>query len=154
MEFEFCKLEIYLPESHLEAVQQALWSVDAGHIGRYDCCLSYSPVIGVWRPLAGTAPYLGGWVRYAMRQSSRWRLPAGQTAWRRPWRPSSGPTPMRSPSSTSSPFTAPDYEAEPVSPFCPNSASTGNPAGALSSYAGPSPRTRATNRATSAPGRS
>ena len=43
MEFEFCKLEIYLPESHLEAVQQA----------------SYSPVIGVWRPLAGTAPYLG-----------------------------------------------------------------------------------------------
>ena len=154
MEFEFCKLEIYLPESHLEAVQQALWSVDAGHIGRYDRCLSYSPVIGVWRPLAGTAPIWAGWVRYAMRQSSRWRLPAGQTAWRRPWRPSSGPTPMRSPSSTSSPFTAPDYEAEPVSPFWPNSASTGNPAGALSSYAGPSPRTRATNRATSAPGRS
>lgn len=30
-----------------------------GHIGRYDCCLSYSPVIGAWRPLAGTAPYLG-----------------------------------------------------------------------------------------------
>ena len=27
--------------------------------GRYDCCLSYSPVIGAWRPLAGTAPYLG-----------------------------------------------------------------------------------------------
>ena len=59
MESEFCKLEIFLPESHLEAVQQALWSVDAGHIGRYDCCLSYSPVIGAWRPLAGTAPYLG-----------------------------------------------------------------------------------------------
>ena len=137
MEFEFCKLEIFLPESHLEAVQQALWSVDAGHIGRYDCCLSYSPVIGAWRPLAGTAPYLGrmGEVCHA-------------------WRPSSGPTPMRSPSSTSSPFTAPDYEAEPVSPFWPNSASTGNLAGALSSYAGPSPRTRATNRATSAPGRS
>ena len=34
MESEFCKLEIFLPESHLEAVQQALWSVDAGHIGR------------------------------------------------------------------------------------------------------------------------
>ena len=27
MESEFCKLEIFLPESHLEAVQQALWSV-------------------------------------------------------------------------------------------------------------------------------
>ena len=154
MEFEFCKLEIFLPESHLEAVQQALWSVDAGHIGRYDCCLSYSPVIGAWRPWRAPPLIWAGWVRYAMRQSSRWRLPAGQTAWRRPWRPSSGPTPMRSPSSTSSPFTAPDYEAEPVSPFWPNSASTGNLAGALSSYAGPSPRTRATNRATSAPGRS
>ena len=54
MESEFCKLEIFLPESHLEAVQQALWSVDAGHIGRYDCCLYYSPVIGAGhRPLSG-----------------------------------------------------------------------------------------------------
>ena len=53
------KLEIFLPQSCFDAVRQALWSVDAGHIGRYDCCLSYSPVIGAWRPLAGTAPYLG-----------------------------------------------------------------------------------------------
>ena len=53
------KLEIFLPQSCFDAVRQALWSVDAGHIGRYGCCLSYSPVIGAWRPLAGTAPYLG-----------------------------------------------------------------------------------------------
>ena len=60
MEFEFCKLEIFLPESHLEAVQQALWSVDAGHIGAYDRCLSWSRVESCWRPLEGTdAPYLG-----------------------------------------------------------------------------------------------
>jgi len=57
MEFEFCKLEIYLPESHLEAVQQALWPVDAGHIGRYDCCLQpchrrLAPP-GGHRPLSG-----------------------------------------------------------------------------------------------------
>ena len=58
MEFEFCKLEIYLPESHLEAVQQALWSVDAGHIGRYDRCL-LQPCHRRLAPLAGTAPYLG-----------------------------------------------------------------------------------------------
>lgn len=55
----YCKLEIFVPETHLEAVAQALWSVDAGHIGRYDHCLSYSPVTGCWRPLAGTHPYLG-----------------------------------------------------------------------------------------------
>ena len=51
--------------------------------------IALSSASGPWR-----APPLiwAGWVRYAMRQSSRWRLPAGQTAWRRPWRPSSGPT--------------------------------------------------------------
>ena len=59
MEFQFCKLEIFLPESHLEPLQLALQSVDAGHIGNYDCCLSYSPVTGCWRPLEGTSPYLG-----------------------------------------------------------------------------------------------
>ena len=59
MESEFCKLEIFLPESHLEAVQQALWSVDAGHIGQYDRCLSWSRVNSCWRPLEGTDPYLG-----------------------------------------------------------------------------------------------
>ena len=59
MEFEFCKLEIYLPESHLEAVQQALWSVDAGHIGEYDRCLSWSRVNSCWRPLEGADPFEG-----------------------------------------------------------------------------------------------
>ncbi len=54
-----CKLEIFLPESHLPAVQAALQEMDAGHIGKYDSCLSYSPVTGCWRPLAGTQPYLG-----------------------------------------------------------------------------------------------
>ena len=54
-----CKLEIFIPESHLEALRAALASVDAGHIGAYDGCLSYSPVASCWRPLPGTAPYLG-----------------------------------------------------------------------------------------------
>ena len=58
-EFTCCKLEIFVPESHLEAIEKALWSVDAGHIGKYDHCLSYSPVTGCWRPLPGTTPYLG-----------------------------------------------------------------------------------------------
>ena len=54
-----CKLEIFLPETHLEAVQEALWSVDAGHIGAYDRCMSWSRVHSCWRPLAGTDPFLG-----------------------------------------------------------------------------------------------
>lgn len=59
MEFQYCKLEIFIPETHLPALQMALQTVDAGHIGNYDCCLSYSRVTSCWRPLVGTNPYLG-----------------------------------------------------------------------------------------------
>ena len=53
------KLEIFVPKSHFEQVRQALWSVDAGHIGRYDRCLSWSRVNSCWRPLEGTDPFDG-----------------------------------------------------------------------------------------------
>lgn len=59
MEFPFCKLEIFLPQTHLDVLREALRKVDAGHIGRYDSCLSYSPVTSCWRPLDGAEPYLG-----------------------------------------------------------------------------------------------
>ena len=59
IDFAFCKLEIFIPASHLGPLQKALQAVDAGHIGKYDCCLSYSPVTGCWRPLDGASPYLG-----------------------------------------------------------------------------------------------
>lgn len=59
MEFPYCKLEIFIPESHLEPLQRALQEADAGHIGQYDSCLSYSPVTSCWRPLRGSEPYLG-----------------------------------------------------------------------------------------------
>lgn len=58
-DFSYCKLEIFIPETHLAVLQRALQEVDAGHIGGYDCCLSYSRVTGCWRPLAGASPYLG-----------------------------------------------------------------------------------------------
>ena len=54
-----CKLEIFIPASHLSALQKALQAVDAGHIGQYDSCMSYSPVTGCWRPLQGSTPYIG-----------------------------------------------------------------------------------------------
>lgn len=59
MKAAYLKLEIFIPEMHLSALQEALQEVDAGHIGNYDCCLSYSPVMSTWRPLAGTSPYIG-----------------------------------------------------------------------------------------------
>ena len=59
MDFKYCKLEIFLPPSHLEVLQKALQEVDAGHIGNYDSCMSVSPVTGYWRPLDGCDPYIG-----------------------------------------------------------------------------------------------
>lgn len=58
-DFPCCKLEIFIPETHLELLRQALLAADAGHIGKYDGCLSYSRVTGCWRPLAGASPYIG-----------------------------------------------------------------------------------------------
>ena len=56
---QFCKLEIFIPANYLETLQTALQKVDAGHIGNYDCCLSYSEVVGTWRPLNGAKPHIG-----------------------------------------------------------------------------------------------
>jgi hypothetical protein len=58
-DFRYCKIEVFIPETHLSELQKALQSVDAGHIGNYDSCLSYSRVIGCWRPLKGSNPYIG-----------------------------------------------------------------------------------------------
>lgn len=59
MQFQYFKLEIFIPETHFRKLQKALQEADAGHIGNYDCCLSYSRVTGTWRPLPGTSPYIG-----------------------------------------------------------------------------------------------
>ena len=59
MDFDYYKLEIFIPETHFRVLQKALQEVDAGHIGNYDSCLSYSRVTGTWRPLEGTHPYIG-----------------------------------------------------------------------------------------------
>lgn len=59
MEFTYLKVEIFIPKSHLPALEEALRRVDAGHIWKYDSCLSYAPVTGTWRPIAGSHPYSG-----------------------------------------------------------------------------------------------
>jgi len=58
-ETAFCKLEIFVPASHFDAVREALRLAGAGHVGNYDNCLSVSEVTGYWRPLPGSDPYLG-----------------------------------------------------------------------------------------------
>ena len=59
MDVQYYKLEIFVPETHFRVLQKALQEADAGHIGNYDSCLSYSRVTGTWRPLSGTKPFIG-----------------------------------------------------------------------------------------------
>jgi cytokinin riboside 5'-monophosphate phosphoribohydrolase len=58
-DFEYCKIETFIPKTHLALIKDALRSVDAGHLGNYDSCLSYSDVTGCWRALPGSRPYEG-----------------------------------------------------------------------------------------------
>lgn len=53
------KVEISVPESHVDAVIEALHQAGAGRIGAYDRCTTFWRVSGTWRPLPGSTPYDG-----------------------------------------------------------------------------------------------
>jgi len=53
------KVELYVPESHLRKVKEAMFSIGAGQIGNYDCCCWETLGTGQFRPLTGSTPYTG-----------------------------------------------------------------------------------------------
>ncbi|WGL17740.1 YqfO family protein [Microbulbifer bruguierae] len=53
------KLCVYIPESHLEPVKQALFAAGAGRIGDYDSCCWQVLGTGQFRPLDGSQPFIG-----------------------------------------------------------------------------------------------
>ncbi len=53
------KLCFYVPESHVEAVKQAVFAAGAGRIGDYDSCCWQVLGQGQFRPLAGSDPFIG-----------------------------------------------------------------------------------------------
>ena len=53
------KIEIYAPETALSDIQEALLRADAGHLGNYRGCLSWSRVTGSWIPEEGAHPAVG-----------------------------------------------------------------------------------------------
>lgn len=57
--FTDVKIEIFIPESHLDALRAELGAIGVGRIGNYDHCASVLEVRGYWRPLAGATPYAG-----------------------------------------------------------------------------------------------
>jgi hypothetical protein len=50
---------VFVPDSHLEAVREAVCRAGAGWIGRYSDCTFQVPGTGRFRPLEGTNPFLG-----------------------------------------------------------------------------------------------
>lgn len=53
------KLCFYVPDSHLDATKQAVFAAGAGRQGNYEYCCFQSQGMGQFRPLAGSAPFIG-----------------------------------------------------------------------------------------------
>lgn len=53
------KLAVFVPESHVEEVRQALGRAGAGHLGNYSHCTFGAPGTGTFLPGEGTQPFLG-----------------------------------------------------------------------------------------------
>ncbi len=52
-------LVVYVPESHIEQVKEALFSANAGKCGHYDRCCWQILGEGQFRPLENSHPFLG-----------------------------------------------------------------------------------------------
>ncbi|MCX7781711.1 MAG: Nif3-like dinuclear metal center hexameric protein [Negativicutes bacterium] len=53
------KLVVFVPETHVDVVRNAIANAGAGHIGNYSHCTFQSSGIGTFLPLDGAKPYLG-----------------------------------------------------------------------------------------------
>ena len=53
------RINVYIPESHLEHVKQAMFNAGAGRIGNYDSCCWQAKGVGQFRPLEGNNAFIG-----------------------------------------------------------------------------------------------
>jgi hypothetical protein len=53
------KICVYIPETHLQQVKDALFAVGAGRIGNYDSCCWQVAGEGQFRALEGSDPFIG-----------------------------------------------------------------------------------------------
>ncbi|MCX6810193.1 MAG: hypothetical protein NTY30_00430 [Candidatus Berkelbacteria bacterium] len=58
-ESKFIKIVTFVPESHADAVRQAMGDAGAGVIGKYTHCFSSSKSIGSFMPGSGANPTIG-----------------------------------------------------------------------------------------------
>ena len=69
---KYRRIDVYVPETHAEAVKQAMFAAGAGSIGNYDCCCFQTVGRGQFRPLDGSSPYLGS--AGQVEQVTEWKL--------------------------------------------------------------------------------
>jgi len=53
------RLDIYIPDTHLEQVKQAVFDAGAGRIGNYDSCCWQTKGDGQFRALEGSQAFIG-----------------------------------------------------------------------------------------------
>lgn len=53
------KLAFFVPDTHVEAVKNAVFAAGGGRIGAYDSCSWQALGQGQFRPLDGSQPFLG-----------------------------------------------------------------------------------------------
>jgi len=58
-DFTDVKIEVFVPQEHMQRLRETIGEAGAGHIGHYDHCMTVSPVQGSWRPLPGAKPFDG-----------------------------------------------------------------------------------------------
>ncbi|KXL54014.1 putative GTP cyclohydrolase 1 type 2 [Anaerotignum neopropionicum] len=56
---ELKKIVVYVPQSHLDVVREAMCAAGAGHIGSYSHCTFQTAGEGTFLPQEGTSPYIG-----------------------------------------------------------------------------------------------
>jgi hypothetical protein len=56
---KYCKLEFYVPVNFVEEVKFAVFAAGAGKLGNYDNCCWQTSGSGQFRPLPGSAPFIG-----------------------------------------------------------------------------------------------
>jgi dinuclear metal center YbgI/SA1388 family protein len=54
-----CKLVVFVPETHMKIVGEAIMTAGAGHIGNYSHCSFTTNGIGTFLPLEGSNPFVG-----------------------------------------------------------------------------------------------
>lgn len=60
MNFDFFKIEVFIPEDFVNNLRIALNEIGALTVGgNYDNCMAISEVTGSWRPLNGANPFNG-----------------------------------------------------------------------------------------------